>query len=203
MCFGLKKVSLINPSSYVSIECHAIIGTQNQTLILCRIEVSNNRPNIIPIRVLRGHERSVECVSANESGTRIVSGSFDHALKVWNTEHGMIASYSTTFLELENTAASENIKRIKTDKLPSQVPMVTLASHRDSISGVKWSNANAAQVVTASWDHSMIVWDLELAGTFGAVKVDIFRPCEYFNIQQIFYIFINKPFYFAYYYRVG
>lgn len=43
-----------------------------------------------------------------------------------------------------------------------QVPMVTLSGHRESVHGVCWTDT--AEVITASFDRSIIVWDLELAG---------------------------------------
>lgn len=40
--------------------------------------------------------------------------------------------------------------------------MVTLAGHREVVSGVCWSDT--AEVITCSWDHTIVLWDLELAG---------------------------------------
>ena len=34
--------------------------------------------------VLRGHTNSVECVALNEDGSRVVSGSFDGTVRMWN-----------------------------------------------------------------------------------------------------------------------
>jgi WD40 repeat protein len=45
-----------------------------------------------------------------------------------------------------------------------QTPMVTLSGHRDAIAGTCWSPTSEKEVITVSWDHSIIIWDLELAG---------------------------------------
>uniref|UniRef100_A0A914CUV2 NLE domain-containing protein n=1 Tax=Acrobeloides nanus TaxID=290746 RepID=A0A914CUV2_9BILA len=134
---------------------YAIVGGQNQTLVLCKLTVTKKLADATPLRIFRGHERSVECVAANKDGSRIVSGSFDNCLKLWNSEN-----------DEENSITLDNAKKAKPDfnKLPTQTPIVTLASHREAIVGVKWNPLSEVQAVTVSWDHSMIVWDLELAG---------------------------------------
>lgn len=42
--------------------------------------------------------------------------------------------------------------------------MVTLSGHKDAIVSAVWSPNSEKEVLTASWDHSISIWDLELAG---------------------------------------
>lgn len=78
-----------------NLEQFVVTGSQNQTLTMFQITnfTDRKKSNSVELTlqiVFRGHERSVECVSAKPDGTRLVSGSFDHCLKVWNTVKGCI-----------------------------------------------------------------------------------------------------------------
>lgn len=42
-----------------------------------------------------------------------------------------------------------------------QVPLMTLSGHREGVSSVTWLSEQA--VCTASWDHSIRLWDIEKA----------------------------------------
>lgn len=42
-----------------------------------------------------------------------------------------------------------------------QVPMLTLSGHKEGISAVEWTDTT--EVCTASWDHTVRLWDLQTA----------------------------------------
>lgn len=137
-------------------ELCVVVGSHDQTLTVSKVEKGSGKDlKLNPWQIMRGHERSVECVAAKSDGTRLVSGGFDCCLKVWNIED----DGKTEF----NKASGDTTKKRKVDTL-TKVPMVTLQSHKDAVVDVEWHPLLPKQVVTASMDFNIISWDLELAG---------------------------------------
>lgn len=66
--------------------------------------------------------------------------------------------------------------------------MVTLESHQDAIVGAKWNSLDTSKAATVSWDHKMILWDLENASIFCFVKIVLetrtFRPLSDSKLKQ-------------------
>ncbi|VDK44519.1 unnamed protein product [Anisakis simplex] len=145
-----------------------ICGGSDQTIVINEVSMKqqtnkNGDKNgdtaltMTPTHILRGHERSVECVAANQSGSRLVSGGFDSMLKVWNIEKD---DSTTTYTK--RVSAESNAKKAKTGVI-TKMPMVTLAGHKELIVGAKWLPNSNKDVATVSWDHTILIWDLELA----------------------------------------
>lgn len=136
-----------------------LVGGENQLLTLYGIE----KGALVEKIVFRGHERAVECVSVNSDLTRAISGSVDTNLKVWNLE----ASDEATVFEKddEESATKRRKKETKT-----KVPMVTIGGHRDKVSAVEWCPWKSGHALSCSWDHTIVEWDLELAGEVSRIK---------------------------------
>uniref|UniRef100_F1KVU2 Ribosome biogenesis protein WDR12 homolog n=1 Tax=Ascaris suum TaxID=6253 RepID=F1KVU2_ASCSU len=147
---AVKCVDVISTGS----EYRLLSGGCDQTIVLS--EVDREARTTTPTYVLRGHERSVECLSINEEGTRLVSGGFDALVKVWNIEEG---DESTTF-----TKDPENKPKKRRSSVLTKKPMMTLAGHKEVVVGAKWLPTSKKDIVTASWDHTLLIWDVELAG---------------------------------------
>lgn len=70
------------------LENFVISGGESQTLTVFK---TNNASELTPVAELRGHERSVECVSAKQNSPFILSGGFDKCLKIWKMGSGLLS----------------------------------------------------------------------------------------------------------------
>ncbi|CAD6184831.1 unnamed protein product [Caenorhabditis auriculariae] len=158
---GLLKCSVLVKKPGKSMNgSEIIVGSEDQLLTLYTIKDDKLEKQI----VFRGHERSVECVAANSKTQQAISGSYDFSLKLWNTR---LDDVSTVYeKEDENDA---KLKKRKKSYL-TKIPMVTIGGHKDRISAVHWSHNNNSHVVSSSWDHTIIEWDLELAGELSRIR---------------------------------
>jgi len=127
-------------------------GSHDQTIALWDFDAKTNA--VTCTQVGKGHERSVECLSCNSDGSRLASGGFDGYLKIWNiTDEGDSTS---------NRSREQKKMKTENNRMVTKVPMVTLAGHREAVTGLCWTDTT--EVTAASFDRSIIVWDLELAG---------------------------------------
>lgn len=136
-----------------------IAGGENQLMTLYGIE----KGSLVEKIVFRGHERAVECVAVTIDATRALSGSVDTNLKVWNLD----PSDEATIYQKEEEGGLK--KRRKHETL-TKVPMVTIGGHRDKVSSVAWCPWKSSHAFSSSWDHTIIEWDLELAGEVSRIK---------------------------------
>lgn len=150
-----KCIDILPNTSDSSSVCKLLSGGHDQVIILSMLDTNEKKKTLTPLAVFRGHERSVECLAASADGFRFVSGSFDSNLKVWNTD---LTDDETIY------KGKDNEKSKKRKAAITKTPIVTLAGHKDAVVGVSWLPASRKDIATVSWDHSLRLWDLELAG---------------------------------------
>ncbi len=120
------------------------------------------------IACLRGHEESVYSVAFDPSGMRVVSGSSDNSVRIWDAVSGAeifclrghkqwVSSVAfDTSGERVVSGAADNTVRIWDAQKGQQI--THLDAHREYV----WSavfDPSGGRVVSGSWDHTVRIWD--------------------------------------------
>ncbi|MEE6490172.1 hypothetical protein FKM82_015795 [Ascaphus truei] len=128
------------------------------------------------------HDDWVSSISATEEW--ILTGSYDKTSRIWSLEGKPIMTIAghtdvvkdVAWVKKVPTEEEDEVeetpdrprKKQKTEQLGlTRTPIVTLSGHSEAISSVLWSDAE--EICSASWDHTMKVWDVES----GAVKTTL------------------------------
>ncbi|KAG5453730.1 Ribosome biogenesis protein WDR12 [Clonorchis sinensis] len=121
------------------------------------------------VAVCRGHSETVMTAAAlfldsNSEPCVFATGSWDGTIKLWS------ASPKATDLSEETGGIAHTRK--STSKTPTRIPRLTLAGHRETITRVCWlptvptdeksSAPSNPKLISASWDHTLRVWDCQV-----------------------------------------
>ncbi|HET7294363.1 MAG TPA: hypothetical protein VFM88_18205, partial [Vicinamibacteria bacterium] len=128
-------------------------------------------------RVLLGHEGPVSALAAFPVGHRLVSGSWDGTLRLWNAvegkAHGECRGHGGYVVAL---AVAPDGRRVASGSLDQTLrlwradgsPEKTLQGHRGPVSAVAFS-PDGRVVVSGSWDGTLRLWDAESGAPIAAL----------------------------------
>ena len=122
--------------------------SHDQTLVLYQYKNESN--TVEGMNVGKGHARSVDCLAVDPSKQYVATGSFDSTLKIWGAK----------LTDVDEEVKQSEVKKAKNNKAPTRTPLITLAGHKEGISGVTYMET-PTDVITASWDHTLRLWDAE------------------------------------------
>lgn len=155
--------------------CDVALATaaKDGTLRLFRGAAHGDKVRLRASLTFTGHANSVDAVAIDPLGSKLVSGSWDGALKLWSTaaegeEAGAGAGAAKRTRRRDGDAGGDAGEERRVGAL------ATASEHTQSVCAVCWQSPVA--VASGSHDHSVRLWalgrgDLELAATLHGNKV--------------------------------
>ncbi|MTJ40871.1 WD40 repeat domain-containing protein, partial [Dolichospermum sp. UHCC 0406] len=116
------------------------------------------------LRTLSGHSSSVYAVAVTADGKRLISGSWDNTVKVWNLETGeeqfTLSGHSSLVQAVAVTAdgkrmiSGSNDNTVKVWNLETGEEQFTLSGHSGYVEAVAVT-ADGKRVISGSWDNTV------------------------------------------------
>ena len=122
------------------------------------------------LRTLTGHSHWVQAVEVTADGKRVISGSDDNTVKVWNLETGeeqfTLSGHSGYVRAVAVTADGTRVisgsydNTVKVWNLETGEEPSTLTGHSSLVEAVAVT-ADGKRVISGSWDKTVKVWNLD------------------------------------------
>ena len=131
-----------------------------------------------PLASLHLHSAAVSSITANSSGTHLLTAGWDKLIGLWTTE---IPSEDEMPASVFSTAEPQR-KRRKTanganDTAKRKAPISALKSHTGRVSRALFSPSDSRGAFSVGWDCTLRSWDLEL-GVCTNTVVELFTHCN-------------------------
>ncbi|TKA51072.1 Ribosome biogenesis protein ytm1 [Cryomyces minteri] len=151
-----KAAKFLSPSQIVS-------SGLDRTIKIWKYTEPSDRTSsatMIPSLDLYGHKSSIDSLAVHQPTSRILSASADHTVGLWSTRKSDAPEADATLLPSSN-------KRRKTSgpskSTPARGPLSLLTAHSAPVSAVIFAPADPTVAHSASWDHTLRLWDLPTA----------------------------------------
>jgi len=124
------------------------------------------------LHILRGHTNAIRCVAYHPAGEMLASSSYDHTLRLWDTQSGQllytVPTQNTTALSIAFhpegalLALGTNQHTIQLWDTSTWRLLTMLRDHSNSVESVCFS-ADGQWLFSASGDETVKIWDVAAA----------------------------------------
>ncbi|CAJ1952054.1 unnamed protein product [Sphenostylis stenocarpa] len=173
------KVTAISTNNNPNI---MVSSSHDKTLIVWRIRKDSN-PCAFPTLRLTGHSEIISDAVLSSHGEHVISSSWDGELRLWNITNGHTKRrfvghtnqvLSVSLFDDSVIASGGRDNTVRVWNAWGQC-MATLDGdgengHTDWVSCVRFIPAETPRLVTAAWDGSVRVWDLDMSNKGALVK---------------------------------
>ncbi|XP_054712715.1 elongator complex protein 2-like [Uloborus diversus] len=165
----------------------AILNKENELIMLLggdddkiHLYLQNDSNQFFPVLKLHGHEdwiHSLDVLKESENSLLLASGSQDSYIRMWKISKKLSDSTSDNELDLKT---DETIFSSKLGHKYSILLESVLSGHENWIYSVKWKhckrgpfNDSKVQILSASMDKTMIIWELDSSSNIWTEKVRV------------------------------
>ncbi|KAJ8680541.1 hypothetical protein QAD02_016328 [Eretmocerus hayati] len=124
----------------------------------------------IPLKTMKGHKEAISGVVWSDKA-EVITSSWDHTLKVWDTELGGIkhelagnksffdVDYSALSRTLITASADRHIRLYDPRSTEGTIVKSMFTSHTQWVQSVRWSTVQEHLFISGAYDNEMKLWD--------------------------------------------
>ncbi|KAF8834631.1 WD40 repeat-like protein [Paxillus ammoniavirescens] len=171
----LKPHDRDHPLPLASVDMHRSSGSVSPEIANVPSDSSQlvspkNASHPVPVQILEGHESWVSCVCFYVDENKLVSGSMDKTLRIWDRKTGATQVLSGPHIGwVQDVDVSRDGKMVVSGSVDKTIGiwngqsgemMHVCEGHKDVVCSVKFS-PNSTRIVSGSGDNTIRVWSVE------------------------------------------